>query len=101
MKIIHLMFLTLLMVAVSAPAHAASWGRLEKGKCDAQTGKRAYKAKLKRSLTEKDGEDLCRRLRRTINKESRVPDMCKKTGLTSYTGYWLVTDASCLKAKKS
>jgi hypothetical protein len=100
MKILHLMFLALLMVAVSAPAHAASWGRLEKGKCDAQTGKRAYKAKLKRNLTEKGGAELCSRLRRTINKESRVPDMCKKSGMASYTGYWLVTDASCLKAKE-
>lgn len=98
MKIFKILFLSLLVSSISAPAYAASWGNLQKGKCDIVSGKRIYKAKLKRSFGDDPGAGLCVRLQKTVNGKSRVPDQCVKRGLNGYTGIWLETDPSCGKA---
>lgn len=97
MGFVRFLLVVFLTASVAAPVQAASWGRLQKGKCDVESGKRIYKAKLKRSFSEDSAAKLCPRFRRTIDGESRVPDMCKKSGMTSFTGYWLVVDATCRK----
>jgi hypothetical protein len=98
MKTFKIIILTLAGLAVSTPAYAASWAALEKGKCDIVSGKRIYKAKLKRSFGDDPSAELCMRLRKTVNGKSRVPDQCVKRGLNGHSGIWLEPDPSCGKA---
>ena len=98
MRLFKIIFLALLVSSISAPAYAASWGNLQKDKCDIVSGKRMYKAKLKRSFGDDPGAGLCVRLQKTVNGKSRVPDQCVKRGLNGYSGIWLETDPSCRKA---
>ena len=78
-------------------AHAASWGGLEKGACDATSGKRAYIAKLKRNFGDDPAASLCPRLHKTVGGKSRVPDKCEKRGLGGFVGIWMVPDKTCAK----
>jgi len=78
-------------------AYAASWGGLEKGACEANSGKRAYSAKLKRNFGDDPAASLCPRLHKTVGGKSRVPDKCEKRGIGGYVGVWLVPDKTCTK----
>jgi len=78
-------------------AHAASWGGLEKGACEANSGKRAYSAKLKRNFGDDPAASLCPRLHKTVAGKSRVPDKCVKKGIGGYVGVWMVPDKTCAK----
>jgi len=98
MKLLKISGLVLILSAISTPANAASWGALAKGECDIVSGKRMYKAKLKRSFGDDPGEGLCLRLQKTVNGKSRIPDQCIKRGINGYTGIWLEADPSCGKA---
>ena len=100
-KKFHIFLFALISFSLSTPAYAANWGRLQKGACVAETGKRAYFAKLKRNFGDESAISLCPRLHKTVNGQSRVPDKCEKKGLTGYTGIWLVPDKTCTKKAAS
>ena len=97
MRILHIILITVVSLSLSTPAHAASWGQLQKGACDAVSGKRAFKAKLKRNFGDDPAESLCPRLHKTVNGKSRVPDKCEKNGIAGYTGIWFENDNTCNK----
>ena len=97
MKKTHIFLITAVSLSLASPAWAASWGPLEKGACQADSGKRAYIAKLKRNFGDDPAASLCPRLHKTVNGKSRVPDKCEKKGIAGYAGVWLVPDKSCAK----
>lgn len=97
MKKSHILLIAVISLSLSTPAYAANWGRLEKGACEGNTGKRVYIAKLKRNFGDDPAASLCPRLHKTVDGQSRVPDRCEKKGIGGYAGIWLVPDKTCIK----